>query len=448
MRKWFLLIAMIACGLSPGLAQDNCGFTVTPACPNIQNITSSGGTITFSGNGGLAFQVTYKIPAGVTPSSIVVSGCGDQACSVTTVLDTYTGTTNTTRGIKPQDASSNPVPFYKYQVTATYTGTGSINVTTVQTTAALPGGSSSGTGNANYTGTQNVIPKGSATAHTLGDGSMTDDGTHAVASPNGLGTGTGGGLTYDMPNEAVTGTTANTMTCQTAGAYTAKICSHTATTGAIGVAVAGVGTAPGTTGNVSLCYGGKCSVIFDNQTTAGHYAIFSPTAGKDGYLHDTGATTETQGVDNFLIDSANSGAGTNATIKLLSPDQIGASVAGKITGTAPIVVTQGSPGSASVACSTCTVTIAHGTATINPGAVSSNTCSTVIDGGTATGVATTDNIQADFNADPTATTGYVPGAMGTIVKYPTANHVNFYYCNNTGLSITPTSVTLNWRVVR
>lgn len=94
------------------------------------------------------------------------------------------------------------------------------------------------------------------------------------------------------------------------------------------------------------------------------------------------------------------------------------------------------------------VVVASGTVTINPGATSSNTCSSAIDGGTATGVATTDNIQADFSADPTATTGYVPGAMGTIVKYPTADHVNFKYCNNTASSITPTSVTLNWRVMR
>src|ERR1017187_5514164 len=35
----------------------------------------------------------------------------------------------------------------------------------------------SGSGNANYTGTLNVLPKGSATAHMLGDSSVTDNGT-------------------------------------------------------------------------------------------------------------------------------------------------------------------------------------------------------------------------------------------------------------------------------
>lgn len=94
-----------------------------------------------------------------------------------------------------------------------------------------------------------------------------------------------------------------------------------------------------------------------------------------------------------------------------------------------------------------TSTICSGTITLNPGAVSSNTCSSAATG-TCAGLATTDNIMVDFNADPTATTGYLPGSMGTIVKYPTANTVNVKYCNNTTGSITPSSVTLNYRVVR
>jgi hypothetical protein len=65
-------------------------------------------------------------------------------------------------------------------------------------------------------------------------------------------------------------------------------------------------------------------------------------------------------------------------------------------------------------------------------------------------VATTDNIIADFNADPTNTTGYAPstGGMLTVIKHPTPNNVDFKVCNNTGNSITPGAVTLNWRVVR
>lgn len=94
-----------------------------------------------------------------------------------------------------------------------------------------------------------------------------------------------------------------------------------------------------------------------------------------------------------------------------------------------------------------TQTIAHGTAVLGTSAISSSACATVVTV-TATGVATTDNIMADFNADPTSTTGYQAGTMLTIIKYPTAGNVNFSVCNNTGSSITPGAATLNWRVVR
>jgi hypothetical protein len=97
---------------------------------------------------------------------------------------------------------------------------------------------------------------------------------------------------------------------------------------------------------------------------------------------------------------------------------------------------------------TITTAIASGTATLNTNAISSGACDTVVTVA-ASGVLTTDNILADFNADPTSTVGYEPGAMLTIVKYPTAGNVNFKVCNNTGSSITPgAAITLNWRVVR
>jgi hypothetical protein len=38
--------------------------------------------------------------------------------------------------------------------------------------------------------------------------------------------------------------------------------------------------------------------------------------------------------------------------------------------------------------------------------------------------------------------------MLTIVPYPTAGNVNFKLCNNTASSITPTAITINWRVNR
>ena len=96
-----------------------------------------------------------------------------------------------------------------------------------------------------------------------------------------------------------------------------------------------------------------------------------------------------------------------------------------------------------------TSTVASGTAALGVSAIGSGACAAAVTV-SATGVAATDNIIADFNADPTSTTGYSPSTNGTltIIKYPTANNVNFKVCNNTAASITPGAVTLNWRVVR
>lgn len=94
-------------------------------------------------------------------------------------------------------------------------------------------------------------------------------------------------------------------------------------------------------------------------------------------------------------------------------------------------------------------TVASGTAALGTSAIASATCATVVTVA-ASGVATTDNIMADFNADPTGVVGYQASSNGmlTIIKYPTANNVNFKVCNNTTASITPGAITLNWRVVR
>jgi len=93
--------------------------------------------------------------------------------------------------------------------------------------------------------------------------------------------------------------------------------------------------------------------------------------------------------------------------------------------------------------------VASGTSALATSAISSATCATVVTTA-ATGALTTDNLSADFNADPTSTTGYQASASGmlTIIKYITANNVNFKVCNNTSGSITPGAVTLQWRVLR
>jgi hypothetical protein len=96
-----------------------------------------------------------------------------------------------------------------------------------------------------------------------------------------------------------------------------------------------------------------------------------------------------------------------------------------------------------------TQTIANGTSAMGTSAISSGTCATVVTT-SATGAGTTDIIIYTANADPTAVTGYGPSASGSLYiwAYPTANNVNFRVCNNTGGTITPSALTLNWRVVR
>lgn len=96
-----------------------------------------------------------------------------------------------------------------------------------------------------------------------------------------------------------------------------------------------------------------------------------------------------------------------------------------------------------------TNTIASGTAVLNPGALATQTCATVVSV-TATGVLSTDSFSANINQNPTSLTGFQPLTTGgvQIWPYPTANAVNFEECNPTASTLTPTSVTVNWRVVR
>lgn len=92
-------------------------------------------------------------------------------------------------------------------------------------------------------------------------------------------------------------------------------------------------------------------------------------------------------------------------------------------------------------------TIFSGTAAMGTSAIASGACATVVTV-SAPGTATTDIAMAGFNGDPTATTGYLPTAMLTLIPYPTANNVNVKACNLTASSITPSALTLNIRVAR
>jgi len=87
-------------------------------------------------------------------------------------------------------------------------------------------------------------------------------------------------------------------------------------------------------------------------------------------------------------------------------------------------------------------TIASGTATMTTALIGAGSCGATITV-SAANVVTTDAIAFSFNA----AIGANPGAL-TVHSWPTANNVNFEYCNGTAAGVTPTAATLNWRVVR
>lgn len=179
----------------------------------------------------------------------------------------------------------------------------------------IGGGSSSGGGGAGFTGsgTANDVTKFTG-ATALGNSSMVDDGTNPVQSPNGVTSMTNG--FWDSHPNANPGTVLNKTVCYDSS-KNAIVCPVSTVTGVHGVA----GQGAGNSGSVQVCWS-QCTVLFDNQSVVNHYAIPSTTVA--GELHDNG-TVDAAGVQNFLVDSANAGAGTTAVVDILSADQIAGS---------------------------------------------------------------------------------------------------------------------------
>jgi hypothetical protein len=89
-----------------------------------------------------------------------------------------------------------------------------------------------------------------------------------------------------------------------------------------------------------------------------------------------------------------------------------------------------------------TAAIASGTATMTTALIAAGACGTTVTV-SASGVLATDPIVHSYNA----AVGPNPGVL-TLNVWPTANNVNFAYCNPTAAGVTPTAATVNWRVVR
>lgn len=99
---------------------------------------------------------------------------------------------------------------------------------------------------------------------------------------------------------------------------------------------------------------------------------------------------------------------------------------------------------------TITQTIASGQTAIPVTSLAGNSCDASATTATATGGATTDAVAVTYASDPTAVTGYGGGTSGgiTISAWVTSNTFNFKRCNQTGSSISPGALNINWRITR
>jgi hypothetical protein len=87
-------------------------------------------------------------------------------------------------------------------------------------------------------------------------------------------------------------------------------------------------------------------------------------------------------------------------------------------------------------------TYPRGTATMTVAAIGANTCGSVVTV-SSSGVLTTDVVSWTNNGSVSTTDGQLK-----VNSWPTANNVNFQYCNTSAGSITPAAATLNWKVLR
>lgn len=200
-------------------------------------------------------------------------------------------------------------------------------LTVTPTTSTIDDGGGAGTTLVMYAGYGFTItsdPAGSGT-YTAKGGPARESGL-PLMSVEGFDVNTLGGYDWQTPN-ASPATVLHKMACDN-GSGAAIICpSASATTDdPLGVAVNGIGAAPGSTGNTGICLIGYCPVVFDNTATANHYAQVSPTV--DGDLHDVGASKPTNGQPYYFIYSGNTGAGTEGVIRNLTGSELNASSGG------------------------------------------------------------------------------------------------------------------------
>lgn len=311
----------------------------------------------------------------------------------------------------------------------------------------------------------NVLSSSLTTVGALGGGSATTGFTIAASNVTWSGTVPAANLPLAADTSGSPSATAGAVKCD----GTTVVCSSGVLTAIGGAATSiGVGTTTVASGSGGILYdnggvlGSKAASGTGNVVLVTNAALVTPNLGVPTALTLTNATglpisgitgTGTGVGAALAINVGSAGAfvtfngalGTPSSGTLTSATglPISTGVSGLGTGIATaLAVNTGSAGAPGIL-------IAKGTSAMGTGAISSAACATVVTT-SATGVATTDTINASFNGDPSAVTGYVPLTTGmlTILSYPTANNVNFKVCNNTAASITPGAITLNWIVVR
>lgn len=201
-----------------------------------------------------------------------------------------------------------------------------------------------------------------------------------------------------------------------------------------------------TTGDAArtLSMSGNLTVAADFATSGANALTLTTTGATNVTLPTTGTVATLAGTEALTGKTVNGLTITTSTGTLTVANGKTATLSNTLTftGTDSSSVAFGGGG-------TVAYTVASGTSALGTSAIASGTCATVVTTA-ATGTATTDVIGWGFNGDPTGVTGYAPSANGmlTIIAYPSANNVNFKVCNNLAASVTPGTITLNWRVTR
>lgn len=167
------------------------------------------------------------------------------------------------------------------------------------------------------------------------------------------------------------------------------------------------------------------------------------------YLYNNKPQGVSSSVDSEVVLFSGTGGKTIKRASLTGIPHMSAGVLGSATSTHVVSLFGGGVCSGYLKSdgSCTTPTIASGTASLGTSTISSGDCATVVTV-SATGVQSTDVITYNPNASIKAVTGYTPGSGLSIRSYPTVDNVNFEVCNEGSESVTPSVITLNWKVLR